>query len=376
MLHDGGLGLGMAGENYLVRLESDVPGAPQEAHTPLEHARAWQRPGWFSETLTWFETLGKPVVTAEQVSTNDLACVLRVVTEQRTVYLKASETGLEATLTAQLAAQHPDLIPSVVAWNAERNVLVTQACGSHLSKQPELDLWEKAVEKLSRFQTTVDARELQALGCPVHDFTTLAERAETFLNSTGTLQNWGLTHVQTTTLQAQLPRISQAHTRVAALELPLLPAHGDPMNALTGGGTVWFDLSEACTAHPLLDIGWFLAGLSHPARYTLPLRQKCPDAAAGLWDSYRQILSLPNAAHLLNDVMVLALMHRALVIMSVLRDGKAPFRAGDPNTFRTVCVYFSSCYNLFRSFVNPVQFSVVTLSLFQPPAPLFTVGHP
>ncbi len=314
VLHDGGLGLGVAGENYLVRMESDVSGAPQEAHTPLEHARAWQQPGWFAQTLDWLNSvLGEPVVKTEQVSTNDLACVLRVVTEQRTVYLKASETGLEAALTARLAAQHPSLTPSVITRNAERNVLVTQDCGSHLSKQPELDFWEKAVEKLSRFQTTVDARELQALGCPVHDFTTLAERAETFLNSTGTLQNWGLTRTQAITLQAQLPRISQA--RVAALELPLLPAHGDahPMNALTGGGAVWFDLSEACTAHPLLDIGWFLAWLSHPARHTLPLRQKCPDAAVGLWDSYLQILSLPNAAHLLNDVMVLALTHRALV---------------------------------------------------------------
>lgn len=99
VLHDGGIGLGLKKDRYLVRLEGAVS-APTDVYLPLEHAGAWQQPGWFKETLSWLTTtLGEPFE-VEQVSTYDLACVLRVQTERRTVYLKAAETGLEAALTA------------------------------------------------------------------------------------------------------------------------------------------------------------------------------------------------------------------------------------------------------------------------------------
>lgn len=62
-----------------------------------------------------------------------------------------------------------------------------------------------------------------------------------------------------------------------------------------------------------MDIGWFLAWLSHPARDTLPLRQTHPDAATELWHSYLQTSDIPDATDLLSDVTRLALMHRVLV---------------------------------------------------------------
>ena len=324
VLHDSGLGLGLDKESFTVRLE-DSGAAP--AYPQLEHARAWQQPGWFGGTLGWLnEALGEEIVKLEQVSTNDLACVLRVTTEQQTVYLKTSETELEAALTAQLAVQHPDLLPNVITWDAKRSVLVTRDCGPRLSEAAEPTFWNAAVSKLAYLQRSVDAYNLQELGCPVYDFTALAARAETFLHGADTLRRWGLTGAQTSRLQEQSPRIRSAHERVSALNLPLLPAHGDahPMNALTGYAPayniVWFDLSEACITQPLLDVGWFLAWLSHPARHTLPLRQAHPDAAAELWQVFLREANLPEATLLLNDVMVLALVHRALVYHERFRD--------------------------------------------------------
>ena len=325
MLHGGGLELGLDRlgldrESFVVRLEDF--GAALD-YPRLEHARAWQQPGWYRDTLDWLsEALGEPLETTEQVSTNDLACVLRVKTEPQTVYLKASETGLEAALTAQLAAQHPDLLPNVITWDEKRSVLVTQDCGPRLSETRELALWNTAVTKLAHLQRRADAAALQKLGCPVYDFAALANQAEGFLHATDTLRRWGLTEAQTSHLQAQLPRIRNAHNRVSALNLPLLPAHGDahPMNALVGCDLVWFDLSEACVAHPLLDLGWFLAWLSLPARHTLPLHQTHPHAAPKLWQTYLRASDLPDDADLLNDVMVLALIHRALVYHGRFRD--------------------------------------------------------
>lgn len=317
VLHDDGLGLGLEKEQYLVRLEGDVPGAKSKYPT-LARARAWQQPGWFGETLGWLErTLGETVLTVEQVSSNDLACVLRVTTEGKTVYLKASETGLEAALSAHLAARYPELIPEVLAWDKGRQLLVTKDCGARLSESADLDAWHAAVTRLVHFQWTADMQVFESQ-CPVYTFSDLSDRAEIFLRNADTLRGWGLTAGQVAALAERVPYIRRAHSRVLALGLPLLPAHGDahPMNALSGCGVVWFDLSEACVAQPLLDIGWFLAWFSHPARRTLPLRRIYPDAATRLWDgylhSYLQASGLPKAADL-NDVVVLALTHRALV---------------------------------------------------------------
>ncbi len=312
ILYDGGIGLGLEKDLYLVRLEGAVS-APADVYPPLEQARMWQQPGWFRETLSWLTTtLGETLSTVEQVSTNDLACVVRAQTERRTVYLKASGTGLEAALTAQLATRHPGLTPNVVAWDEQR--LVTRNCGPRLSEHADVAAWRIAVTKLAHFQRTADMRMFEAR-CPVHTFADLADRAERFLQDTDTLLGWGLTAEQVAAVAERVPHIRQAHERVLALNLPPLPAHGDahPMNALTGCGVVWFDLSEACMAHPLLDIGWFLAWLSHPSRTTLPLRQTHPDAEAELWRSYLHASDLPEATDLLRDVKVLALAHRVLV---------------------------------------------------------------
>jgi len=79
------------------------------------------------------------------------------------------------------------------------------------------------------------------------------------------------------------------------------------MNALIGCGGIWFDWSEACVAHPHLDVGWFLA-----REKLLPPRQTYPDVAATLWQTYLRIFHLPETTGL-NDAVTLALMHRALV---------------------------------------------------------------
>ncbi len=314
VLHDDGIGFGLEKDHYLVRLEGNFPDAA-DAYPTLEHARTWQQPGWFNETLRWLEdALGETVSTVKQVSTNDLACVTRVETENRIVYLKASETWLEAALSAHLADRHPALTPNVVAWDEPGRLLVTNDCGARLSEKNDLDVWRAAVKKLAYFQRAADAHAFRALGCPVHTFTNLADQAETFLHDAATLHSWGLTAPQVSALSERVPYIRRAHERVLALNLPLRPAHGDahPMNALTGCGGVWFDWSEACVAHPLLDIGWFLAWFTHPARGTLPLRQAHPNAATDLWHRYLQTSDLPETTNL-NDAVVLTLTHRALV---------------------------------------------------------------
>ena len=129
------------------------------------------------------------------------------------------------------------------------------------------------------------------------------------------LAHWGLTGEQQAQVQNLLPRLLDIHAQVSALGLPECACHGDfhPNNALVQDEQVrLFDWSEACTAHPFSDIGWFLAFIMHPMRDGLKLRQEHPDLGEVLWELYllesglRTDLSWQDAA-------LLALFHRAVV---------------------------------------------------------------
>ncbi len=320
----GGLELGESRESVTVRLELTAPAsAATTEYTPLRHARPWQKPGWFRKNTAWLEgALNEEIERLEPVSTNDLGTVLRVTTRTRTAYFKTSEQKLEAALTAHIACAHPHLTPPVIAWDAQENLLLTEDQSARLSETADLALWRHAVDSLARFQYTADGAVPRTLGCPVHTFNDLAERASRFLKDASVLESWGLIPEHIAGLQAYLPTIVAAHERVSRLALHLLPSHGDahPMNVLighkdTGHRPVWFDWSDACLAHPLLDVGWFLAWTQHPGRARLPLRQHSGGAAGRLWQTYLEAARIPADPYgvRLHDAMLLALIHRALV---------------------------------------------------------------
>lgn len=317
LLHDDGLQLDLKRSHYRVQVETrdELPAAATLSFQAVPQARAWQRPGWFEDTRAWLEyTLAERIVRAEQHSSYDLASVLRVTTATRTLYLKVSETSLKARVSAHLARTHPRLVPEVVDIDARRNLLVTQDGGARLSESSDLELWTEALRKLARFHRSSPA-SFRALGCPSHDFTLLAARAESFLSDAETLRGWGLSDSHIEVLHRLSPEVRVAHGRVNALGLALGPNHGDahPMNVLVKHGAVWFDWSEAGLAHPFLDVGWCLAWLSHPARADLPIRRAHPDAASHLWGSYLEEFGVLSALPLLTDALRLALIHRALL---------------------------------------------------------------
>ena len=320
LLHDGGLSLGVEGAPVLMEALGPLPKSLARTAWQLPpHDRPWMRPGWFAEVGGWLEDVLEPysehVVRLEQVSTYDLACVLRAQTESGSVYLKASVDALESAVTSHLSRTFPNLVPEGLAVHKTYGWLLTRGGGERLSGAADVKVWSDALVKLARFQGS--SVNLQSLGGAVHRFDTLAERAEAFLRDKITLSDWGLRDEQIDALAELPPRIKQAHEQVSALGLPKGPAHGDaqPMNALFNekGSVRWFDWSEASVAHPFTDVGWCLAWIMNPARETLPVCREDGDAPARLWRGYLQALNVPDAEGLMGDAVVLAMTHRALV---------------------------------------------------------------
>lgn len=331
VLHDGGLHTGANEIVVLLEARSNGPATPpgDDCFFPrLPHSRPWQRPGWHAAALAWLDdrlTARGDARRGEvaQISTYDRACVIKAAHGERSVFLKAAEGRTEAATLAVLKPLLPGCLPELLGVREEDGLFATRDAGPHLSESDDLELWRDAVEKLARFHRDIDPGVLAPLGAPRHDFAALPARVSALLHDDMALEGWGLQPDTVAKLGTLAPTVEAAHARVDALGLAPTLTHGDshPMNALTSpDGVVWFDWSEAGTAHPLLDAGWFFAWLSHPARRELPLRRAAPDAPERLWSHYLRALGAPEAAAMHDDAILLALAHRAASFAERFRD--------------------------------------------------------
>lgn len=318
-LHDGGLGVGHSGTPHFEVLDGDglrgqLPAGMTWAEAnvpPLDRARRWQLPGWPAQASALAG--GRPVA---PVFSHDLNAMVQVGTPPQQTYLKVSDTGKEMRVTAYLARTLPEVLPPVLEVNEAEHWQLVVSGGALLDSVDDLDAWAEALERLAGFQTGADAGALAALGCPVYPLTEMQERVLDLLSNTAVLRAWGVAPDKIEGLQAACPSIRRGFVTLAALNLPELPAHGDahPRNALYGErGAVWFDWAEAATAHPFMDVGWFLAFTLLPARAQLPIRQRCSDLETRLAGTYTSALGCPEAAPLLRQAIPLALLHRAAV---------------------------------------------------------------
>ncbi|WP_157448766.1 phosphotransferase [Deinococcus peraridilitoris] len=320
LLHDGGLSLGIhAGPVVMESLGAwpSLPGWQLDEVCAVPNARPWQRAGWFAEVRAWMDAvlaqhnetrLGE----VEQVSTYDFACVLRAATSGGVVYFKAVYRGREAAVTREVLLRWPAGLPEILATDPARGWLLSRDGGRRLHEEANFEIWVEAAEGLARAHRILDA---PALGCPVVALQELPVQADALFRDAEGLRDAGLSAEQVTQLVRLLPRLEQARRRLAVLKLELTACHGDahPMNALYGPrGAVWFDWNEAHVGHPLLDAGWFLAWLMHPARHTLPVRQAYPDSGLALWRAFLQASRIRGAEYLLGDAVLLAVLMRAL----------------------------------------------------------------
>jgi aminoglycoside phosphotransferase (APT) family kinase protein len=277
------------------------------------HAKSWQKEGWAESVLEWLSTvLIHDEIQLEAINTHDLACVIRFRVGTKNVYFKTSYNSREAIVTAQLGNTVPNLVPKVIAYNAERNWLLTEDAGQWLSFSDDLRLWKESVSNLAAFHQ-IKPGVFEGLKLPFHPFADLASRGEAFLRNTPVLQTWGLTQVQLEGLDRLIPSLRAVLERIQALDLPECFTHGDahPNNVLVKErASVWFDWSEAGFTHPFLDVGWFLAWTFLPQRelsFTTT-----PELAWQFWRDYWQAQELADANITPLEVMRLALLHRTL----------------------------------------------------------------
>ncbi|ULH15799.1 aminoglycoside phosphotransferase family protein [Deinococcus sp. KNUC1210] len=259
----------------------------------------------------WLERQNEHPKRLSLIHASDVGCVLSVETGQGRRYFKAGKDGREVRAALEIARLGSTLTPEILAADEQRSWLLTRDAGACLLHSLQLGDWRTGVTRLVQLQ--------QGAGFssgPVHRFAELPARAEALLLDTAALAHWGLNTEQLPFVQALLSPFRAAYEHVAALGLPDTPAHDDfhPNNVLVDAAGVvrLFDWSEGCTQHPLLDLGWLLAFVQHPARADHPDRKALPELAQTLWHDWLSAWRL-NTALRWQEAALLALIHRAVV---------------------------------------------------------------
>jgi hypothetical protein len=243
-------------ETFLARLEAgDVP--PERP--------PWARAGWLPGVRAWLErevaALGHRLVGIEQVKHWSISSVLRVETDGPELYLKVSARlplfAEEAVVTSRLAARFPGYVPAPLALEPEQGWLLLPAFAELFGRDASL---ETRCELFGRFaalqrRSVAVASDLITDGCLDRRLDVLERQLEPLVHDAEAVAR--LTDEEIGELRRLVPAFRDACRRLAGEGLPPALVHGDLHTgnvARLDGSLVYFDWTDACVAHPFIDL--------------------------------------------------------------------------------------------------------------------------
>ena len=297
----------------------------------------WADRGWLADAQDWLrssmERIGRPLTgPVRQVRVWELSCVLRAATAGGDVYLKAN---LDAPLFANeglvmrcLAELFPDHVPAPLAVDADRGWMVLADFGQEMGWETPLEVVEQVTRTFARMQVQAapQVERLLGAGCLDRRLGRLAAEAQAWLpalEATGRLlgidaATW-LSEDETTALGAAVPRLTAACAELAAYRVPPSIVHGDLHlgNVATGPrGYLFFDWTDACIAHPFLDLPTIRRGTAFAEDEGEPeLRDRLRAAYLPAWAAFEPPDRLRRAWEL---AVPLGALHHAISYRSIV----------------------------------------------------------
>jgi len=241
---------------YLDALErGDVP----------EQRPAWARPGWLPEVREWIEQeaarLGHAVVGIEQVKHWSISSVLRIETDGPDLYFKVpARLPLfvdEAKVTARLAERFPDHVPAPLSIEPARGWLLLAPFDELFTFAAPLAVRKESLRRFAGLQRRASelVDELLADGCLDRRLAVLETQIDPLMTDPEAVAR--LTADEVGELRRLSPALKELCRRLASFGLPSTLVHGDlhMLNvARLDGQLIYFDWSDACVAHPFIDL--------------------------------------------------------------------------------------------------------------------------
>jgi hypothetical protein len=226
----------------------------------------WAHRGWYGGAVEWIDSglarIGRartgPV---EQVSNWCISSILRAPTTDGAVYLKATARsplfGDEGVVTRDLAERFPGRVPTPLAVDGGRQLMLLDDFGPVVGWGADLETKSDVIGRYAALQveSAPVADDLLASGLFDRSPAWLARAIRDLLADRDDLL--GLEPNERERLDACLPELLERCERLAEGPLPVALVHGDLhlSNVARGrDGYVFFDWTDACVAHPLMDL--------------------------------------------------------------------------------------------------------------------------
>ncbi len=277
----------------------------------------WQRDGWFGAASSWIRSTLAGITDVSQFMTWSSSCLLRADAGDHRYYFKATPDFFhdEAALTSKLAELFPDTIPRPVAVDVDRGWMLLEDFGDTFVGALPLEHWDAALDALIGIQRRsapiVDSllRSGFADRRPAHLWTQIEDLAA---GRMGELPDGMAERVR-----AALPRFEKLRGELERSPIPGTLVHGDfhANNVVfTNGRHMIFDWTDACVAHPFVDLATFFYVVG-PALTDAAVRRRLRDHYLEGWSD---LMPIDEAVDLFERAEPLALMYHAIGFQQIL----------------------------------------------------------
>jgi hypothetical protein len=203
----------------------------------------WSEPAFLAEAHAWIRGQVNPVGPIEQPHVRPWSTVLRVPTRDGDVYFKANALGFEheARTLAVLAPFAPDLLPELVAIDADRDWMLIRDAGTRLREQPDAARWEDVLARYADLQRAVAPRSAELAAAQVPD-RRLARLPELYTDVGG----------------RDVELVVELCAELEAFGVPETIQHDDLHDGqifVSAGRARILDWGDACLTHPFLTFG-------------------------------------------------------------------------------------------------------------------------
>ena len=225
----------------------------------------WARPGWRPEVWRWIEgeveRLGHVVLGLEQVKQWSISSVLRVETDGPPFYFKMPiRLPLfveEGVVTRKLAERFPAYVPDPLAIEPRQGWMLLPEFPELFDFDAPLETQQEALRRFAGLQLRAadSTDELLAGGCLDRRLDVLESQIDPLLADRDALRQLEAAEVRA--LRRLAPALKDICRRLDACGLPATLVHGDlHLGNVTriDGELQYFDWTDACVAHPFIDL--------------------------------------------------------------------------------------------------------------------------
>jgi hypothetical protein len=235
-------------------------------------------PAFLEEVGAWIRSHVDVTGAFEEPRAARWSVVLRVPTVDGAVWFKVSpDDRFEAPLTERLAQVDPDLLPELIAIDAERGWLLMRDGGTRLRDTGEsIEDWESILPRYAELQLAVapEAAGFLSLGVPDERLEGLPERLDQLLDDEEFLlldRPDGMSSEERERLRTQRPSIVTSCQELAETGIPDSVQHDD----LHGGAVLVdgdrrhrvIDWGDACVSHPFHTLTVLLRATAYQRGY-------------------------------------------------------------------------------------------------------------